>query len=151
MQNTRFFGMVAVLALAGPSCVAAQIKTAHAADAATQAPPAGNRNAVIEVIDSTQGKPTRTSRYSLAVVDERGWAELDARSGTESTHVKVRADRDRNYAVVMAIELHRSDSASADVGLSVNDSTTFFAGRRSVVSKVDRADGTSTEVALVTQ
>lgn len=148
MQKPRFWiPIMGVLTFAGWSC-APQVKSAYAADAQ---PPSGNRTAIIEVIDSSHGKATRTARYSLAVVDDRGTAELDACTGSEVTHVKVRAERDRNYAVVMAIELHRSDSASTDANLSVSDATTFFAGRRSVVSKVDRPDGSSTEVALLTQ
>lgn len=151
MQKTKLvmaLPLIGALSVAGPSC-APGVKSALA-DSPAQ-PPLSGRSAIIEIVDGAQGKPVKTERFALSVVDERGWAELDSRSTVETTKIKVRADRDRNYAVVMTLEVNRSDMTSAAAGLQLSDSTPFFAGKRSIMSKVDRPDGTSTEVALLMQ
>ena len=140
--STRIALSIALLAFG--SC-AAPMKVSMASDAS---PPSSPRSALIEVVDSAQGKPVRTSRYALSAVDGQEWSRVESDFGNEVTHVQVKASRDRDgYGVVINVEVQRSDR-SRPGNLSATGSTKFFSGRKTIISKIERTDGTSTEVAL---
>lgn len=151
MTRTRWtFALFTAALFAAPSC-GPQLRQAHAdtpKPAFTRPPPSG-RTVDLEITDTPRGGTPRVARYTLALVDDTGWSELDAHGIADHVHLKARADGNRAPARIVSFEVERSEVGGP--ALHLTDSTVFFAGRRTVLGRLDRPDGSTTEVAVVTR
>ena len=111
-------------------------------------PPAVARTVEVEVTDTTS-TGAKTTHYTLALVDDNGWSEIDSGTHTERLHLKARSNRFRGeFPAVIDLELTRDIKDAPDV--HVAQSTIFFAGRRTVLGHVER-ENSSTDIAMVTR
>src|SRR5258707_855389 len=110
--------------------------------------PAVARAIDIELTD-TSASGSRTTRYTLAIVDDRGWSKVSTKAADERLQVKARSDRYRNeWPAIVSVELERDLQGQPAVFLE--QQAIFFAGRRTVLGHLERAGGT-TEVTMVTR
>lgn len=110
--------------------------------------PAVARNVDVELTDTTPAG-SKTTHYTLALVDDNGWSELSSRTPTEHLRLKARSNRMRGeLPAIVDLELTRNVKDAPDV--YVAQSTIFFAGRRTVLGHVERDNG-STDIAMVTR
>ncbi len=152
MISTRIVPLAALgFFLLGPSCAPSVRSALAAAPHPAQSPrvPAVARSVEVEITDTPHGGAARTSHYAMAMVDDTGWSRISARLGTERLLLQARSDRGTRSGAVVRVEVHRSDMNGSD--LDLEESTVFFAGRRSVLGHLDRPDGSATEVAIVTR
>ncbi len=111
-------------------------------------PPAVARTVDVEVTDTTPAG-AKTTHYTLALVDDNGWSEVDSGTHTERLHLKARSNRLRGeFPAVIDLVLTRDVKDAPDVHIA--QSTIFFAGRRTVLGHVERENG-STDIAMVTR
>jgi hypothetical protein len=137
---------ISSLLLAG--CAAAPKTVAVAAPHETP-PPAAQRTIDIELTDSSPGT-SKMTRYTLALVDDRGWSNIATHSPVERLEVKARADRYHSWEpTIVSVEFTRDTQGQPKV--SIAESTIFFAGRRTVLGHLEKEGGGATEVALVTR
>lgn len=110
--------------------------------------PAVSRTVDVELTDTTAAG-SKTTHYTLAIVDDYGWSELSSKSATERLHLKARSNRMHgDFPAIVNVELMRDAQGAPDVYIA--QSTIFFAGRRTVLGHVERDNG-STEIAMVTR
>ncbi len=138
---------ISSLLLAG--CAAAPTKTIAVAAPHETPPPAVQRTIDIELTDSSPGT-SKMSRYTLALVDDRGWSNISTHSPAERLEVKARADRFHSWEpAIVSVEFMRDTQGQPKV--TIAESTIFFAGRRTVLSHLEKEGGGATDVALVTR
>ena len=134
------------------SCLVAGCAAAPQSKVVAQLPPpvvASQRTVDIELTD-TSPNGSKTERYSLAVVDDRGWSKVATNGEGERMQVRARADRYRNDGpAFVSVELERDVQGQPKIYLE--QSTIFFAGRRTVLGHLERASGGATDVAMVTR
>lgn len=110
--------------------------------------PAVARSVDVELTDTSQAG-TKTTHYTLAIVDDFGWSELASSSGGEHLKLKARSNRARGaQPTIVSVELSRD--AQGEPNMYIAQSTIFSAGRRTVLGHVERAGG-ATDVAMVTR
>ena len=110
--------------------------------------PAVARNVDVELTDTTPAG-SKTTHYTLALVDDNGWSELSSRTPTEQLRLKARSNRRRGDSpTIVDLDLTRDVKDAPDV--HITQSTIFFAGRRTVLGHVERENG-STDIAMVTR
>jgi hypothetical protein len=110
--------------------------------------PAVGRTVDLELTDTTPAG-TKTTHYVLSVVDDQGWSKLSERTGTDRLDLRASSSRDHHAPpAIIHVELQRAAPGEPDVRLE--QSTIFYAGRRTVLGHVDGANG-STEIAMVTR
>lgn len=111
-------------------------------------PPVVARTVDLELTDTTSAG-SKTTHYVLSIVDDQGWSRVTEH--TPADHLELRAssslDRGR-YPAIIRVELVRSAQGAPDV--SLDQSTIFFAGRRTVLGHVEGPAG-ATEIAMVTR
>ena len=125
---------------------------ARGAAAADAAPLAGARSVEIEVTEvASAQQPAMTSRFTLAVLFDGSLSEIDTRIGDARYQVRLRVDHTGAApGNVLRVSLHRSNAGPTRV-VDIDLSTVHVVetGRRTVIAKVDRAEGSRTEVAAV--
>jgi len=110
--------------------------------------PAVARTVDVEVTDTTSAG-SRTTRYTLALVDDNGWSEVSTGSQAEHMRLKARSNRMHgDFPTVIDVDLSRNVQGAP--GIDLRQSAIFFAGRRTILGHVDRENG-FTEVAMVTR
>lgn len=107
------------------------------------APPVTTHTIDIEVTDTEKGHPPRVARFTLSV--EGGeWTRLQTQADTETYKLGVRLENDR-----VRLDINRSDSAGSSASLNANIVANVALNKRTVVGRVQRQNGTATEIAVV--
>jgi hypothetical protein len=110
--------------------------------------PAVGRTVDLELTDTTAAG-SRTTHYVLSVVDDHGWSKLYERTATDRLELRAASNLDhRGFPAIVRVELDRNAQGAPDV--HIEQSTIFYAGRRTVLGHVEGAGGT-TEIAMVTR
>jgi len=112
-------------------------------------PPAVARTVDLELTD-TSAAGSKTTHYVLSLVDDQGWSRMSEHTATERLEFQASSNLDKHsgYPAIIRVELRRNTQGAPDVTL--DQSTIFFSGRRTVLGHVDGTNG-STEIAMVTR
>ncbi len=104
----------------------------------------------IEINDAPPGGTAKTSMYSLAVVDDFGWSRIESRAASGKLALQARSDRvQRVGPAIVRLDVTRNETSGPD--LVVSQSVIYFAGRRTVLGRLARTDGGTTEIAMTTR
>ena len=110
------------------------------------AAPAASRTVDVEVVEIARDKSSHTLRVAVSLVDNDGASEVSTQAGTFRYFLEARRDRRAGGSPVLALELQRADTAaSGDMRLSAASFADL--GQRVVIGRVERPDGTATEIA----
>ncbi len=142
MHIRRFIPIVlAVAVIAAPIVVTS---AARAQSAPHQAGPSPTTHAIeIEVTDTEKGHPPRVVRFTLSV--EGGeWSRVTTRADTETYKIGVRLENDR-----LRLDVNRSDSANQSPEVNASIVTNVALNKRTVVGRVQRQNGSATEIAVL--
>lgn len=112
-------------------------------------PPAVARTVDVELTDTTTAG-SKTTHYVLSLVDDQGWSRLSEHTATEHLEIQAASSLDMHmgFPTIIRVELQRNAQGTPEV--SLDQSTIFFAGRRTMLGHIDGANG-STEIAMVTR
>jgi hypothetical protein len=134
---------IATLALAG--------LLARGASAADAAPASTARSVEIEVTEAAGTQPATTSRITLAILFDGSPSEIYTRIGDASYKIKARVDHTGGaVGNALHVSFHRSSPGAARLpDVDLNTTHMVETGRRTVIAKVDRAEGSRTEVAAL--
>jgi len=141
---------IAASMLALPTSCASSPRDAHAeAPPAPPLPPRVARTVEVEINDTPPGGAAKSAVYSLAVVDDNGWSRIESKAPAAKLSLMARSDRERGGPAIVRLDVQRLEAAGPD--LLVSQAVIFWAGRRTVIGKLARGDGGTTEIAMTTR
>jgi hypothetical protein len=128
MRTTLVIPPLAVLVLAG---------LAHAS--------APSHIIEMEIVDTPKSGATKTARYAVAVVEDRGWFANDGHDAANIIKVSARLDRDRSANLLLQLQVHRHGDGDVDI-----DAAQMVSGSsRTLMGRVERDTGLTEVFAVV--
>ena len=140
---------IAASLIALPTSCASSPRVAHAEPPPPALTPRVARTIDVEINDTPPGGAAKTAVYSLAVVDDNGWSRIESKAPGAKLSLMARSDRERGGPAIVRLDVERFEASGPD--LLVSQAVIFWAGRRTVIGKLARGDGGTTEIAMTTR